>query len=212
MQEYINYFNNLVIVFSILLPVFYLISFNGQSRAYKVFTFYLIFIAIIQALLYYFAREKVNNIFLFGFYFIGQFIFLSVFYYLLIRKRWVYYIMGGTLVLLILQYGADPSLIYGYNTYGVTLTQSIIVIYALLYYYRSLAGSARFLYINTGVFLYFVSSILFFASGNLILSLDLSLELQRLIGTVNDVLYFIFVILIFLEWYRNYRPSIVNKA
>lgn len=150
---------------------------------------------------------KTENIFLFNYYFIGQFIFMSVFYKLLFDKKWVYYVMFAALVLLGIQYMLDFSVFYSYNSFGVTITQSIIAIYALLYYYKSLSGNASFLYVNAGVILYFVSSILFFASGNLILKLDIPSETMKYIGILNDLLYLIFVILIFVEWYRNFRPS-----
>ncbi len=106
---------------------------------------------------------------------------------------------------LLIQYIFSPASFANYNSLGVSITQSVIVVYALLYYYNSLSGEAKFLYVNTGIFLYFISSILFFSSLNLISKLQIPKETQRYIGLVNDFLYLTYLLLIFIEWYKNFR-------
>ncbi|HIB48522.1 MAG TPA: hypothetical protein EYO35_09475 [Flavobacteriaceae bacterium] len=149
-----------------------------------------------------------NNIFLFHYYFIGQFIFLSLFFKELMQKKWVLYILVLVLIGLGTNYAIYPEIFNEYHTIGVSITQSIIVVYALIYYYQSLTGRNLFLLVNTGILLYFMTSILFFASGNLIIDLNLPKETQRYISIVNQFLYFIFLVLIFIEWYRSYRVKL----
>ena len=196
-----------MILVSVILPILYFIGFSKFGKAYKVFTLYLLFIAIVQGLLFYYATRKIDNLFLFSYYFIGQFLLVSLFYFFLLKKKWIGWLVGAVVVTLIVQYVLSPESYEYYNGLGVSITQTVIVIYALFYYFKSLSGKATFLLVNTGVLLYFLTSLLFFASGNLILSLGLSKEIQLQIGLINEFAYFIFLILIFLEWYRNYRPK-----
>ncbi|RDK87012.1 hypothetical protein [Marinirhabdus gelatinilytica] len=203
----LSFFTNFLILVSVILPILYFIGFSKFGKAYKVFTLYLLFIAIVQGLLFYYATRKIDNLFLFSYYFIGQFLLVSLFYFFLLKKKWIGWLVGAVVVTLIVQYVLSPESYEYYNGLGVSITQTVIVIYALFYYFKSLSGKATFLLVNTGVLLYFLTSLLFFASGNLILSLGLSKEIQLQIGLINEFAYFIFLILIFLEWYRNYRPK-----
>lgn len=204
-----DWLSTILVFISILLPIVYLKGFRKHGVAYDIFTFYLYFIAIIQFVASLYVYEKVTNTFLFHYYFIGQFIFMSIFYYQLLKLKLIYYILGIGLLLLTIHYVINPSIFYEYHTYGVSLTQSVIVLYALIYYYVSLTKKSTFLYVNTGVLLYFLTSILFFASMNFILALDIPKEVKQNISIINEVLYFVFQIFIFIEWYKNYRkPSL----
>jgi|TARA_R110002020_G_scaffold199778_2_gene401472 hypothetical protein len=202
------YIADALTIVSIILAVLYVIGFTKNGKAYRYFTCYLILVAVIQIIMYVYAGKKMNNIFLFHYYFIGQFIFLSLFYKELIQKKWVLYILVLVLIGLGTNYAIHPEIFNEYHTIGVSITQSIIVVYALIYYYQSLTGRNLFLLVNTGILLYFMTSILFFASGNLIIDLNLPKETQRYIGIVNQFLYFIFLVLIFIEWYRSHRVKL----
>ncbi|MAZ72100.1 MAG: hypothetical protein CMC70_03040 [Flavobacteriaceae bacterium] len=205
MSEIPIYLGDIQVLLALILAVIYFIGFSKYGKAYKIFTLYLAVIAIIQLITFYYALYKWNNIFFFHFYFISQFIFMSLFYYNLLKNNFILLILGLGLVVISAQFVLDPTIFYEYNTYGVSLTQSIIVLYAIIYYYRSLSVANPFMLINTGVLLYFITSILFFASGNLFLHPDIPKETKRYIGLINQFLYFVFQVLIFLEWYRNYR-------
>lgn len=195
---------------SLLLPLIYLKGLRRYGKAYDIFTLYLFFIGIIQFVMSLYAYEKMNNIFLFHFYFIGQFIGMSLFYFQLLRLKFIYGILGVGLVILGIDYAFRPDIFFKYHTVGVSLTQSVIVFYALVYYYKSLTNEARYIYINTGIILYFTTSILFFASGNFFLEIDIPKEIKQNIGLINEILYLIFQIFIFIEWYKNYRRAPIN--
>lgn len=209
-MEVVSIFNNFLPIAAIILAILYFIGFVKFDKAYKVFTCYLIFIALIQLMLSIYAYKKVNNLFLFNYYFIGQFLFVSLFYFYLLKKKWIWILTGIVLLGLTIQYILSPSSFINYNSLGVGVTQSILVLYALLYYYNSLRGKANFLYVNAGVLLYFSTSILYFASGNLLMNLNLPKETKQYIGLFNDISYFMFLVLIFLEWYYNYRVKKIN--
>ena len=204
-MDMIEVFIDTLTFISIILPILFFIGFAVNGRAYKCFTMYLTFIAIIQIIAYLYVSKKIDNTFLFHYYFMGQFLFLSIFYYVLLKKWWVYVLSSILFTVLLLYYFVNPSIINEYHTYGVTTTQTVIVVYALAYYYKSLTGKAYMLLINSGVLIYLMVSVLFFASNNLLIELEVSKETQKYIGLFNEVSYLVFLILIFIEWYRNFR-------
>lgn len=184
-------------------------GFAKGSKSYKVFTAYLVFIAIIQIALFAYSLNNTENLFLFTYYFVGQYLFMSVFYYYLLQKRWVVLTSVIGLLGIFIQYIYDPQSFEQYNAFGVSITQSIIVVFALAYYFQSLTGKSKFLYVNSGVLFYFLASILFFASGNLMIELDFSKQTEQYLSLINDITYFVFLILIFIEWFRNYRVRMI---
>jgi len=204
-METIDVFGDILTLLSIVLPILYFIGFARNGKTYKCFTLYLIYIAIIQIIAFVYVSKKIDNTFLFHYYFMGQFLFLSLFYYLLLKKWWIYVLSSILFVGLLLYYFVNPSIVNEYHTYGVTTTQTVIVVYALAYYYKSLTGKAYMLLINTGVLIYLMVSVLFFASNNLLIELEVSKDTQKYIGLFNEVSYLVFLILIFIEWYRNFR-------
>ena len=65
--------------------ILYLKGFSKQAKAYKIFAFYLILVGVIEVVSGTLKQLQHNNLFLSHFYFIGQFILLSVFYHNLLR-------------------------------------------------------------------------------------------------------------------------------
>ena len=199
----------ITLYFSMIYPLLYLIGFAKNSKAFKIFTVYLVIIGLIQLSMsihsYYLAGE--SNLFFFIYYFVLQFIMLSLFYKELLGNKWIHLVTGIVLLFIGYQYFLEPSMYYRYNPIGSSLTQFIIVIYSLLYFYKSLSGKREFLIVNVGLFFYMLSSLLIFASGNLVLDVDIPSYIPKLLNQINLVLYFIFQILIVIEWYRNYRRT-----
>lgn len=210
MEEYLLLFRNFLILVSVVLPVLYLLGFVKYGKAFKAFTIYLSFIALIQIVVFYYSLNKWNNIFLFHFYFIGQFLFLSYFYYLLLKSKWVLVLIGLCSLILAYTYIEDPTIYNQYHSFGAVLTHSLMVIFALVYYYRSLSKKSDFIYVNAAILIYFLSSTLYYASGNLVINLGLPKKTQHYIGLVNDVLYALFLVLIYIEWHKNYRKLVAK--
>jgi len=209
--EFTQIFRDVLILLSVIIAVPYVIGFTKFGKAYKIFTLYLLYVAVIQIALFFYSLEKANSIHLFHYYFIGQFICLSLFYRTLLRSKWVIGLFGIVALFIGYSYVNEPRIFYEYHTFGAVLSHSAIVVYALVYYYRMLSRKGKFLMVNTGVLIYFLSSSLYYASGNLVIALGLPKETQRYIGLINDFLYLSFLIIVFWEWYRNFRVGIAKK-
>ncbi len=184
-----------------------MIGFTKHSKAYRLFAVYLFLIAVIQYISYYIGRGGLNkpNLFMSHYYFIAQFILLSLFYSVLLKKIIIKKILIVVLIALAYQYFKMPEIYFKYNVLGITITQALIVVYSMFYFYTSLNGKKDFLIVNIGVFIYLLSSVLIFASGNVMLNLDISKETKLILVNVNRVLMLVFQFLIIIEWWKNYR-------
>ncbi|OAB78715.1 hypothetical protein [Cochleicola gelatinilyticus] len=206
MENFTDLLGDITFYLSICLPFIFFIKFRNNGLAYRSFTLYLLVVAIIQVgmKLYVAHIDPTSNLLFFVYYFVLQFILLSIFYKKLLTFKWVLWVMIGVLIFIGYQYYKDPQMYFRYNPTGVVVTQSILVLYSLLYFYRQLITKGKFLIINIGLFFYLLSSMLIFSSGNLVFNVDISKEVLSLLTNTNLVLYFIFQILILLEWYINY--------
>lgn len=205
MQPYFKIITLITVCFSIFLPFIYLRSFTLNSKAFKIFTFYLFFIGIIQLatqIAKAFALE--SNIFISHYYFIGQIIFLSFFYFEFLKKRIIWVVLIVFLLLLSIQYLNTQELYFKYNEPGLLFSHLIVIFYALIFLYRALSERLEFTNINIAILVYFLSSSISFASGNLIFDINISVEISQLLININVLLYLIFQIVIFVEWWKNY--------
>ena len=207
MDEFLITLRDITLYISFVYPLLYLVRLKNSDRPYKYFTAYLVVMGLIQlgmlASVKWFGAT--TNIYFFHYYFISQFILLSLFYEDLLKYKWIHVITGLVLCFLVFQYIKEPEMYYRYNPLGSTITQIILVAYALLYMYKSLSGSKIFVIVNAGLLVYLLSSILIFASGNMAFDINFSISTTKLLTNINSVLYFVFQILIFIEWYKNYR-------
>lgn len=205
MEGFWKILSNLTIYFSLFYPLLYIKGFSKYNKAFKIFTIYLVCIGIIQiSSQIAISIFKGSNLYLSHFYFISQFILLSFFYFQLLKYRWIFMITGLILGIVIFQFINDPGIFYRYNPLGMTITQGILVVYSLLYFYKSLSGKSEFLIVNVGVFFYMLSSALIFASGNLVFDANISESFTEVLIRSNLILFLVFQILIITEWWKNY--------
>lgn len=206
MTEFWKILADFTIYFSLFYPLLYLKYFGTNNRAYKIFTIYIVVVGVIQLLMRLVIKlfEYETNLFLSHWYFILQFILLSLFYRELLKFKWIYYILGILLLFLGYQYSSDPGLYNRYNALGMFISQIVLVIYALLYMYKSLSEKKDFTIVNIGIFVYLMASSLIFASGNLVFNIEVPVEFSDMLANINKVLYLAFQILIFVEWWKNY--------
>ncbi len=199
----------LTICLSVLYPLLYLSGFSRNRKAFKYFTVYLLIIGFIQISMrsYKLVTIGESNLFFFIYYFVLQFIMLSLFYKELLGYKWINVITGITLLIVGYQYFTEPELYFKYNPIGSSVTQLILVVYSMLYFYKSLSGKREFLIINVGLFVYLLSSLLIFAAGNLVLNDSFPDYIPELLNHSNLVLFFLFQVLIVVEWFRNYRVA-----
>ena len=76
-------------------------SYRSNSLAIKFFSFYLILTFLIQVLNSYYFKTKRNNLYLSHYYFIGQFILLSLFFKQLLKSVYKKTITAGLYIVLI---------------------------------------------------------------------------------------------------------------
>ena len=193
--------------------VIYAKALSNNGKAFKMFSVYLILICIVEIL------TKIvgsllhqNNLFLSHFYFIFQFITLSIFFKILLKNDIIYFLLIMISVCLGYQYLSEPSLFGKYNSIGISLTQGILIVYSLIYLYHSLQSKyPDFLIVNIGIFIYLLTSTLIFASGNLVFNLNIPRKTYFLLLKLNAILYILFQILIFIEWRKNYYKKTLRS-
>lgn len=189
---------------------------NKKNKSYFYFTTYLLTTGIIQALTFYLARtfkyNGIGNLFLSHYYFISQFILLSFFYKSLFgthQKRLVDVLMLVVLSVLAVRLVINPSIYFRFDLFETFICGLPLVIYSIIHLYNSLSKSKAYLYINAAVLIYLSTSTLIFILGNY-LSNKLKSEVDA-IWMINSILYLIFLVLIFIEWYKNFRPTIMKS-
>ena len=188
------------------IAIIYSISLKNKNKAYRIFTLYLITMALVQLGAFYVGRGGLGkpNLYFSHFYHISQFFLLSIFYFQLLQKKIVKIFMIPVALFLIFQFVYDPGIFLVYNPLGMTITQTILVIYAILYLYKTLQGKSEFIITNIGLLVYLLSSTLIFASGNLVLNLEIPEKTKFLLINVNRILVVVFQVLLLIEWWQNY--------
>lgn len=179
-----------------------------KNKSYAFFTLYLLVTLIVQLWSFYLAHQSSNNLFLSHAYFISQFIVLSLFYrelFLKYQKKYVLAILVVVLIILIIRFSLNSRLLNGFDLVEVFICSLPLVIYAFVHLYNSLNESKAFLYINGGILVYLSASTLIFILGNYLTSKNINNSIRG-IWMVNDVLYLLYLTLIFIEWFKNYRP------
>ncbi|MDR6967387.1 hypothetical protein J2X31_001398 [Flavobacterium arsenatis] len=201
MQRYIADFNYLLLLINLVLL---LSQFKKYNRTMRIFTFYMLVIAVIQLTTRYYSRNGLNNLFLSHFYFILQFVLLSLFYKTILpvisQKRSVVAGLFLCFIILGIQYYLNPSLFYTFNLLEIFITSFLILIYALFHFYNILAESKQYYYLNTGIFIYIFGSTVLFMSGDILSTIEPSYG--KIIYTLNGFLYVVYQVYIFIEWRR----------
>lgn len=197
---YIFLFINLILYFK---------DFIKSNKVFKILTLYLVLTFLTQLL----SSElfdtifKKDNLFLSHYYFIGQFLILSLFFKHILEGKILKKIITSVLiifcVLLTFQYCNNPMLYFKFNQLEILLTSIPLISYSFIFLIQKTDTSCKkFIYFNAGFFLYMISSTLLFTAGNLISSLKISYAWH-----INSLLYIIFQILISLEWHKNFRNT-----
>lgn len=204
-RETIIYLGYFILAINTLL---YFKSYRNKSMAFKIFSFYLLLCLTIQLNATYLRISGEHNLFLSHYYFIGQFVFLSVFYLHLFKKQLYKLILkiyfSIILLVLTIQYYTNPLLYDTFNLLEIVICSIPLVIYAFLYFTENIENDEKkFIYLNSGVFIYLLSSTLLFVAGDFVSS-SVSFW-NRLIWSFNAILYLVYQIFIFVEWYKNFR-------
>ena len=193
---------NLILICNLIL---FIRDFRFQNKGFKIFTFYLGIIFSIQLGSKILVNLHYQNLYLSHFYFIGQFIMLSFFYKNLfkeaLQKRMVNIGFVFCLLVLGIQYGLAPSLLFKFNLFEIFITSFLLIIYAAFHFYNMLNSKKEFYYINMGVLLYLFGSIVLFLAGNLMATL--SPKINKIPWILNAILFIVYQIFIFVEWRKS---------
>ena len=155
------------------------------------------------------SHMHINNLFAVNIFFIGQMIFLGLFYKSVLKsnkqKKLVKYSILSILLILTVQFLIDYTEFLKFNLFGITLTSLIIVVFALLHFYNMLTDEKEYYYLNIGVVFYLFASTILYLVGNL--TLGLSSDLRYLSWTLNGVLIIGYYLLILFEWKIRYTQN-----
>ena len=179
-------------------------SYRNKPVAFKIFSYYLLFILLIQLTTLYMRLNKITNLYFSHYYFVGQFIFLSLFYINLEKrfliKKIIKSILFISLISVAVYYYIYPEDYFGYNVSEVFLTSIFLIIYSFLFFLKKIdSPDKKFIYINSGFFLYITCSTLLFAAGNI------ESSIKSIVWYSNVSLYLVYQLLIFIEWYKHFR-------
>lgn len=179
-----------------------------NSRTYKYVSIYLsaLFIVEIFCNAVGFLHPD-QNFYLSHFYFNAQFILLSIVFYRLFSKpnfkKTVVINYAVVTSIIIGMYIHDQDLFWQFNLFEIASTSAILIVYALIHLYNTLAEKKEYFYFMIGLILYLLCSSLIFLFGNyeMVLIDDPHID----IWIFNTFFYIIYQVLIFAEW--NY----INK-
>jgi len=188
----------------------YFKSYRKESVAFKIFTYYLLFCLLVQVLTSGLRFFKIYNLFLSHFYFIGQFLLLSIFFKKILQGKIlnniISYLAFIPLAFSILYHIQYPSKFFQFNIYEIIITSIPLVIYSFIFFFQRVGNSeGKFLFVISGFLLYTICSTLLFATGNI------EASIKKYIWYCNVSLYLVYQILIFIEWYKHFRKPEVQS-
>lgn len=185
----------------------YFKSYRGKTVAFKVFAFYLLFTLVIQLTSRYMNANKIENLHLSHYYFIGQFILFSFFFYKTVINKKIFskvipLVLIIVLVILTIYYSINPEKYFEFNEFEILITSLPLLLYSFLFFLEKIEDhNKKFIYIVSGFFIYILSSTLLFTIGNI------PSGIKPLIWKFNAFLYIVFQVLIFIEWYKHFRKK-----
>ncbi|OXA77352.1 hypothetical protein SAMN05444397_103511 [Flavobacterium aquidurense] len=193
--------------------ILYAIGFFKQGKSYKIFTVYLLLLVIVELISTVLMLLYNNNLLMSHFYFIGQFILLSMFYLNLVKDQFQKKTIkiGFVLVLLTLavQYGLKPELFVRFNLYEIFITSFLLIIYATFHFYNMLDEKKEFYFINMGILLYLFGSTILFLVGNL--TVKFSAKFSFITWILNAILIVVYYLFILYEWKVSYFKRKVSS-
>jgi hypothetical protein len=179
-------------------------SYRKKTVAFKIIAFYLLYVLIIQLRMSYLSSHHLNNLHYTHFYFIGQLVLLSFFFILEFKNKLLSNIIKIYLFIASLSLGLCyflfPELINKHNMFEVVITSIPLTIYSFIFLVRRIdSDNKKFIYLNSGLFVYITCSTLIFVAGSF------KSDIKIFIWFFNASLYLIYQILVLVDWYKNFR-------
>ena len=184
--------------------ILFILRYNKENKAYRIYTIYLGIIVAIQIALKSFIYFGYENLILSHAYFCGQFIMLSLFYLELLKEKYQQQIikwnLGITISVVVLSFSLNPSSLFNYNPIEILFTSISLLVYSTFHFYNMLSNKKEFYYISCGILIYLFGSTVTFLPRNLHYKFDFSFD--NILQSLNVGLYIIYLIFIFIEWYK----------
>lgn len=157
-------------------------------------------------LLYQFGK---TNLVVVNIFFIGQMILLGMFYnsLTLVKSQKIFIKISLAIALLVLaiQFSMNPNEFIKFNLFEITLTNLLIVVFALFHFYNMLTETKSYYYISIGVVFYLLASTVLYLIGNL--SVELSDDLKLLTWILNSFLVLCFQFFILFDWIKSFSSK-----
>ena len=198
--------------FLIINTIVFILSINKKDKALKYFIMNLVLCSIVQLVSSKLHDNGTKNLYLSHYFFTGQFIFLSLFYLKILKfKKIKNLILSVTITIptcFIIYFYINEQAYKEWNEIEIALTSIPLLIYSFYFFIKKIDDNKdkKYIYFNSGFFVYTFCSTLIFILGNIG-----SRTLKLFVWDVNQILYLIFQILIFVEWYKNFRKQIDLK-
>lgn len=204
---YVGYF------FLIINFVLYTKGFFKFGKAFQIYVLYLFLLVIVQFAMEVLLNFRKNNLYLVHVYFIGQFVFLGLFYKILLNNTFQKKIVTISLLIgfgmLAVQYFLEPELIFEFNLLEIVVTSLLVVFFAMLYLYNMLTGEKKFYFITVGLIIYLLASTVLFLVGNL--TINLSSEFKLMSWNLNAFFVIVNQLFILYEWIVSFRSKNIIK-
>lgn len=211
MDDFLIYSGYLILLIDLIL---YSYSFFRKEKANVFFVCYLAYALLMQVSMETLWQLKMNNLFLVNSFFIGQMIFLSLFYQSILKvkvqKQFVRVSFVVALCVLSIQFINSPQEFLKFNLFGITLTSLMIVVFALLHFYNMLTENKSYYYVSMGIIIYLLSSTVLFIIGNL--TSTLNSDVKYLSWKLNAFLNIVYYLFIMYEWMVSFSNKKVYKA
>lgn len=195
---------DLGIIFLMINTFLYFKSYKLLFIAFKIFFFYLLAILIVQLITRYTRILHIDNLYISHYYFVGQFILLSLFFKQVLHNKIQKKIITSALTIILITtgiyYAIYPSNYFKFNVFEIVLTSIPLIVYCFFFFIQRIEGSnKKFIYVVAGFFLYILCSTLLFITGNI------RADIKKMIWYANAILYIVYQTLIFIEWYKHFR-------
>lgn len=189
-------------------------SFSKNGKAFRIFTYYSFTMLVIQLSAFYLSKQNTHNLFLSHFYFIIQFVLLSLFYLNILIDKFQKRVILINLFLcsgsLIIHYALDWSRFSRFNTFEIFITSLPLIVYATFHLYNLLNQKKEYYYTTIGILIYLFGSTVVFLTANLLMTFHSDWSF-KLIFSLNIYLYVVYQLLITYDLRDNLLSKKVSS-
>ncbi len=211
MAHLLSYIGDFLLLVNLILSILI----RPKNRTIVFFIIYQFCIFMVQTAGTILSTIGERNLFLSHYYFVGQFLLLSLFYYSLLntgQKRIILLAQPAVLIPLAIQYTVSPDVYWKFNHLEILLTAFPIIAFAAFHFYNQLDGPKQFHLINLSIMMYLFGSTVLFLAGNTV-NLMVN-DRARICWDLNSILYILFQLCVLHELRVTYlkRPMPQHEA